>query len=548
MFANSLQQRRKMTDHSPSPDSVLSTKQRLRILEAGLDLIREHGFEAMDLQQVADGTALPLDIIITAFPLKECFALAQYARLAEILESRISEIPEGTLAERFRSAVEIKLELLKPHRKTLRALFARALDPEHRIGVLGPGSAVIRSRVSGLFASLARASSNAPSARDVRRWTRLLYGAHLALILLWMVDGSDQQKTTNKAIEAAESLIKKGRSVLLRPFIGAFLDRFNTVFSELFASVDLADSDERVEILLQRLFRRRRLQNGLPPDTSPSDAVLALHRPRMQAFVKNGEAITLVLPAFPAKAPNLEKVLGKRPDMGESLSLQALQQLCNELAEAHEPGVRLVICSDGHVFADLVGVSDSDVSAYGADIGAMIEQMGLKSLSRFDMRDAFDFTDYADARQQLEQHYAQSPEETRQRCQRSPAQQALFNGIHRFMFEDARVAQPEKSKTQLRKQAKETAYAVTRRSDAWGRLVARCFPKALRLSIHPQAEVSEKIGVHLTPTEDAWLTPWHGVAVLDSSGYKLMKRRQAEQLGAQLISRGGRPSHFEERP
>ena len=73
---------------------------------------------------------------------------------------------------------------------------------------------------------------------------------------------------------------------------------------------------------------------------------------------------------------------------------------------------------------------------------------------------------------------------------------------------------------------------MIRRSDAWGALVAEAFPDAVRLSIHPQPEVSEKIGVHLVDTEDAWLTPWHACAVLTPDGARLMKRADAEAAGA----------------
>jgi pyoverdine/dityrosine biosynthesis protein Dit1 len=82
------------------------------------------------------------------------------------------------------------------------------------------------------------------------------------------------------------------------------------------------------------------------------------------------------------------------------------------------------------------------------------------------------------------------------------------------------------------------------RSRAWGRLLASTFPHAVRLSIHPQAAVSDKIGIHLLPTQDAWLTPWHGVALLDRERFRLVKRAEAEELGAAPVDVDGRPSHY----
>jgi pyoverdine/dityrosine biosynthesis protein Dit1 len=66
----------------------------------------------------------------------------------------------------------------------------------------------------------------------------------------------------------------------------------------------------------------------------------------------------------------------------------------------------------------------------------------------------------------------------------------------------------------------------------------------VRLSIHPQPCHAEKIGIYLVDTRDNWLTPWHGVAVETQGRFALMKRHEAEALGARVVYRDGRPSHF----
>jgi pyoverdine/dityrosine biosynthesis protein Dit1 len=100
------------------------------------------------------------------------------------------------------------------------------------------------------------------------------------------------------------------------------------------------------------------------------------------------------------------------------------------------------------------------------------------------------------------------------------------------------------SRTALQKDCRRRAYEVVQRSKAWGALLATCFPDAVRLSIHPQACGSEKIGIHLMMTADSWLTPWHGVAVEAEGRFVLLKRREAESLGAKLVFQNGRPSHY----
>jgi pyoverdine/dityrosine biosynthesis protein Dit1 len=41
------------------------------------------------------------------------------------------------------------------------------------------------------------------------------------------------------------------------------------------------------------------------------------------------------------------------------------------------------------------------------------------------------------------------------------------------------------------------------------------------------------------------MTPWHGVAVNVVGSFVLLKRAQAEQLGARLVYRESQPSHYE---
>jgi pyoverdine/dityrosine biosynthesis protein Dit1 len=253
----------------------------------------------------------------------------------------------------------------------------------------------------------------------------------------------------------------------------------------------------------------------------------------------------MLLPSFPAKSPNLHKVLGPLPDMAEELALKFLENICDEIKELYPPGARVTICSDGRAFSDLVGVTDEQVTAYGLAVSNLLEQIEARSLELFSMEDLFESGDHAAAREQLCAHYAGSLEAIRERAHTYEHHLALFNGIQRFLFEDRVMIETGKSRTRVRNECKELAYQVIRRSDAWGRLVNECFPTALRLSIHPQVPHSDKIGILLGEANDAWLTPWHGVAVKAGSRFKLMKRQEAEALGARLVERGGRPYYYE---
>jgi len=303
--------------------------------------------------------------------------------------------------------------------------------------------------------------------------------------------------------------------------------------------------EKTVTRIIRHLFRYRRL---MAPDgpcaESPCATCFDFHYSTVASYLARGEPIHFVLPAFPAKSPNAKKVVGELPDQAERLALEFLQSCCEQLSCFYAPGARITICSDGHVFSDLVGVTDEDVTAYGQGIADMIRQIGGSSIDLFSLENAFGRASFDHVRTELMELFATPIEQLRARVLADDAARAMFNGIHRFMFEDQSVLRPEQSRSKLREECKYLAYRVIQRSDAWSKLVAKEFPEAVRLSIHPQPAHSEKIGMHLIRTRDSWLTPWHGVALAEGETFTLVKRSYAEQIGASLIWRNNRPSHF----
>lgn len=297
--------------------------------------------------------------------------------------------------------------------------------------------------------------------------------------------------------------------------------------------------------VLQVLFRSRRLVAGDPCESEPCGQCFDIHRPKLDSFIAAGEPIHFVIPAFPAKSPNLRKVIGPLPDLAERLALDFLQSFCDDLGEFYPPGARLTICSDGHVFGDLVGVPDPAVSRYREALDQLLAAPRTDKVATYGLDDAFGQQEYPRLRELLETDYAMSTDELRYWVRRDPQWLSLFNGIHRFMLEDQLVLRPWLSRNKLRLESKDLAYQVIRRSNAWGAVVREKFPDAVRLSIHPQTAHSAKIGFHLVRTTDNWLTPWHSVALDSGGSFTLVKRAEAERLGASLIWRGDRPSHFE---
>jgi len=536
-----------------------SRRSRLRVLEAAIASFAERGYEATSYKDIAALAGVSVGLACRYFPSKEHFVLALYDRLANELEDWADQLPEGTVAARFEAAMAAKLRLVAPHRQTLTALAARAFDPKSRTSVLGPGTEVVRSKVAGVMWLVVCGASDAPEATEAARLARLLYALHLLLVLLFLQ--VDDPKTTEEATE----LVCKGlalRSILpdLLPGLvskgvgaGGLGARIETLFERAFGTSRTLAPTEASRRVLDRIFRRRRLlasptsgRDGAAPPEAPL-AARSLHLASVQSFIDAKEPIQLVLPAFPAKAPNPKKVLGKLPDAAESLALESLAALLRDITEAHRPGAELVICSDGHVFADVVGVSDADVRAYRRELELRIAELGDRRVRFFGLEDAMGEGSPDKMRAWLMASYGETEEAIHARAKASPAHAAQLDGIHRFLFEDEIARSPSLTRTQARKATRARAYEVVRRSDAWGRLVAAAFPRAVRLSIHPQPEVSSKIGIWLVSSEDAWLTPWHAVALVDGDRARLVHRSDAEALGAVVVEEDGRPSYMERR-
>jgi pyoverdine/dityrosine biosynthesis protein Dit1 len=204
------------------------------------------------------------------------------------------------------------------------------------------------------------------------------------------------------------------------------------------------------------------------------------------------------------------------------------------MQEIYPVGIKLIICSDGRVFNDLVLVSDLHVDVYQKGIQQIIEDYQLTHLSTFSLDEVYPCHNYLVMRELLMIEFGQTLDELKQHIASTPSARYQFNGIHRFIVEDQLALKPGQTKNKTRQDAKQIAYEVIRRSNAWSRLLANYFPQSVRLSIHPQPCGSEKIGIHFLPTSNRWSTPWHNVLLKNAEGWQLIKKQEAEQLGARL--------------
>lgn len=278
------------------------------------------------------------------------------------------------------------------------------------------------------------------------------------------------------------------------------------------------------------------------------EAAAVMEAPIMKALAQQVDAglpLRFVLPAFPAKSPSPNKTAGVMPDFGEVIALQRLDQLCQQLGAVYDPGAEVLICSDGRIFSDVVGVADEVIDRYQEGIEGIIADFRLRHLRTFSLDDLFPHVKGDELRERVLWQFGKCAEEIRHKVRTEEDFSALFNGIHRFMVEDRHGLYPEKTKNQINKETKALTYELLRRSDAWSQVLSHYHRGALRLSIHPYPLHHEKFGVCLVPAEGRWATPWHNVTVKHQGGFQLMHLAEALKLGARKNSIGGKYVFFE---
>tara|TARA_R110001583_G_scaffold175435_1_gene329982 strand:+ start:8772 stop:9800 length:1029 start_codon:yes stop_codon:yes gene_type:complete len=273
-----------------------------------------------------------------------------------------------------------------------------------------------------------------------------------------------------------------------------------------------------------------------------------VHFERILAYVEAREKIQMILPAFPVKSPNRNKTLAHLPDYAERHAFKQLSLLCDEIKSIYSPGAEISICSDGRVFSDLLRISDDHVTEYGETLRSMVEESHPGVFTFFNLDKVYSsISCFETMREDLMVSYGEALSDLVYRTKTEPHAKSMYLGITRFIFEDFSGIDPFRSlaRNAIQKASKLVSYRVIQRSNAWSRLLKEQFPQAVRLSIHPQFRVSEKIGIYLGDAENAWVTPWHSVAVVEDDRVLFMKRSDAEaQPDVLLAYQDGRPSHF----
>ncbi len=186
---------------------------RRRLYETAIRLIAVRGYEVTTLRDIAKQAGVSPGLLYRYFPGKRAVVLALYEDLSAKYATRAAKMAAGPWAGRFLFALETSLAVLARHRSALAALSSVLLGGAEA-GIFAPATAASRHRVEAVFVEAVRGAADAPPAAEAVHLGRLLYFAHLAIILWWLLDKSPRQRATRELIALLSHLLPLAAPVL----------------------------------------------------------------------------------------------------------------------------------------------------------------------------------------------------------------------------------------------------------------------------------------------------------------------------------------------
>ncbi|KAJ5509198.1 hypothetical protein N7527_011341 [Penicillium freii] len=286
---------------------------------------------------------------------------------------------------------------------------------------------------------------------------------------------------------------------------------------------------------------------------------------KLKINITANQPITMVLPAFPWKSPNQDKVLGYGADLGEEMGLAKLNHLCEEISKVYPYGARLILVCDGPVYNDLVGVPDDEYYDYGIELRKIAQKkhfscihftrlMNLLGLGDGEKIPKADYLRLVSTcREKLMSPTYFDPtfdidHELRTNPDTNTTYRSYFSRISEDLkwakgFDPLVAADPTLYSTEVSKMAK----TMINRLIAYEAVINATLGKYIRLSIHPSLG-RNKISIPLLRQGDMFGDmPWHAsVVVLSNGEIKTGRSREFHEL-YEVVMKHGRPYYFRER-
>lgn len=194
---------------------------RAQLLEIGLRLFRQKGFEATTMRDIAAAAGMSLGAFYYYYPSKDSVVLDYYRRVQDEHVARVAgHWPEASsLRKRLGLLMHTKLEILGDSRQLMGALLRYTGEPDHPLSFLGASTRDIREESIAMFRD-ALAGERLPE--DMARiLPLLLWAMQMGILLYFLYDKSKAQartrKLTDMALDLTVRMIAVARIPIFRP-------------------------------------------------------------------------------------------------------------------------------------------------------------------------------------------------------------------------------------------------------------------------------------------------------------------------------------------
>jgi AcrR family transcriptional regulator len=206
----------------PAGQTAQGAAAREHLYATAIRLIAQRGYEATTLRDIAKAADASVGLLYRYFPSKQAVIVALYDELSANFARRATSIETGKWRDRFVFALQTSLDVLQPHRVTIRALIPVLIgDPDD--GVFAAGTAFSRQRVQRVFEEAITGSTDAMKPPLDEALGRLLYLVHLAVLLWWLLDKTPKQRATTALVALTKQILPSAALTLRLPPIRRFV-------------------------------------------------------------------------------------------------------------------------------------------------------------------------------------------------------------------------------------------------------------------------------------------------------------------------------------
>jgi AcrR family transcriptional regulator len=201
------------------PQRAASEETRRQILDTGLVLFREKGFDSTTIREIAAKAGLSLGAAYYYFNSKEAIVAAyyDYVQTQHLQRARQAFETAKTFKQRLLAAYHTKIDVMEGDERLLRALFRFGGDPDHPLSWFGPASREQRRLSVAVFEE---ALGNEKLPEDVRGGApTLLWTLHMGVLLYFLYDSSPSHRRTRKLIDASVDFVVDAKRIATLPLM-----------------------------------------------------------------------------------------------------------------------------------------------------------------------------------------------------------------------------------------------------------------------------------------------------------------------------------------